>query len=139
MGVTRMEYKEAWLGAIEEIDFTVQFVPRDFILMPEMMLNRGKALTRLKKAEAAMMDFQKAIELKPDYWPPYLEIAGYHVSIGSKAKAIEVLQEGLRNAPDAKALKLRLVELGGAMPLPNPENRVEKEAPPLASPSSGRP
>lgn len=134
-GLTMMEYKEAWNGAIEELDFTLQFLPPDFVLMPEMMLNRGRSLMRLKKADAAMENFAKSIEAKPDYWPPYLEMADYQVSVGAKAKAIETLQEGLRRAPDAKALRSRLKELGGAMPEP----AAEKPPALPPSPSSERP
>ncbi len=134
-GLTKMEYKEAWTGAIEEMDFTLQFLPPDFVLMPEMMLNRGRSLMRLKKADAAMENFAKSIEAKSDYWPPYLEMADYQVSVGAKAKAIETLQEGLRKAPDAKALRSRLRELGGAMP----ESAAEELPAIPSSPSSERP
>lgn len=127
-GLTRMEYKEAWLGVIDEIDFTLQFMPPDFVLLPEMMLNRGRALMRLKKHEAAMNNFQQAIDLKADYWPPYLDIADYQVSTGDKAKAIEVLRQGLKNVPDAKALRLRLTELGVANPVPSPESAAPTAA-----------
>lgn len=115
-GLTLMEFKEAWLGTIEEIDYTLQFLPDDFVLMPEMLLNRGRALVRLKKAEAALENFRKATELKPDYWPPYLEMAEILTAAKDKSGAIEVLQKGLQNAPDAKALRLRLTQLGGKIP-----------------------
>ncbi|MBK9311877.1 MAG: hypothetical protein IPN12_14405 [Rhodocyclaceae bacterium] len=134
-GLTRMEYKEAWVGALDELDFTLQFLPADFVLMPEMLLNRGRIMMRLKKPDAAMENFAQAISAKADYWPPYLEIADYQVSVGAKAKAIETLQEGLRKAPDAKALRLRLKELGGAMPEP----AMEKQPTGAPSPSSERP
>lgn len=134
-GLTRMEYKEAWVGALDELDFTLQFLPPNFVLMPEMMLNRGRIMMRLKKPDAAMENFAQAISAKADYWPPYLEIADYQASVGAKAKAIETLQEGLRRAPDAKALKLRLKELGGAMPEP----AAEKQPAVPPSSSSGQP
>lgn len=122
-GLAPMEFKEAWLGAIDEIDFSLQFLPEDFVLMPEMLLNRGRALMRLKRPEAALSNFRKATELKPDYWPPYLEMAEIFVAGNDKSKAIEVLQEGLQHAPDAKALRLRLTEVGGKIPVRSSETQ----------------
>lgn len=134
-GLSRGEYLYEWAGVIEEIDFTLRLVPSDFILMPEMMLYRGRAMMRLKKPDNAIENFRRAIEAKADYWPPYLDIADYYASTGAKAKAISILQEGLANAPDAKPLKLRLTELGGVIPA----QQVKKETPPVANPSSGPP
>lgn len=134
-GMTPMEYKEAWTGAIMEIDFAMMYLPQDFVLMPEMLLNRGRALMRLKKSDAALRSFQKAVELKPDYWPPYLEMADYYLGIQAKGKAIDILQDGLKHAPDAKALKLRLTELGARIP----PGKTDTGIPPGSSTSSAQP
>lgn len=135
--LSKMQYEAAWTSVVNEIDFTLGYrpLPLDFILMPQMMLYRGRALMRLKQHGQAIQSFEKAIEAKPDYWPPYRDIADYYVSAGGKAKAISILQEGLVHAPDAKPLKQRLTELGGVIPL----HQVKKEPPPPAIPSSGPP
>jgi len=137
-GLSHMQYVSAWSSVVMEINFTLQYAPpleSDFILMPEMMLYRGRALMRLKKPEQAIADFEKAIEAKADYWPPYLDIADHYASIGAKGKAISVLQQGLAITPDAKALKLRLKELGGVAPPP----KAKTEAAPAASSSAEQP
>lgn len=126
-GLSRMEFKEAWSGTIEEIDFTLQFLPEDFVLMPEMLLSRGRALVRLKKAEAALENFRKATELKRDYWPPYLEMAEIYIAANDKGHAIEILQAGLLHVPEAKALTQRLIELGGKLPTKPTETRPAQQ------------
>lgn len=138
-GLTPMEFKGAWMGVIEEIDFTLQFLPQDFVLMPEMMLNRARALMRLKKPEAALADLKKSVELKPDYWPPYLEMADYYFSIQDKSKAIEILQDGLKHAPDAKALRLRLAELGGKASPRKSDSELPQKSPTSAAPPESTP
>lgn len=115
-GLTLMEYRGAWQDVIGETDYLLQFFPSDFVLMPEILLNRGRAFLRLKKSGTALDNFQKAIELKPDYWPPYLEIANHYAEEGDKAKAIDMLLKGLQHAPNAKGLRIRLKELGGELP-----------------------
>lgn len=114
--LSEMAYRGEWMEVIGEIDFILnRGVPPDFILLPEMMLNRGRALVRLKQFDAALKNFEKAIEAKPDYWPPYAEIAELHVHRGDKARAFEVLRSGLAAAPGAEALRKRLSDLGGGV------------------------
>jgi hypothetical protein len=86
----------------------------------------------MKKPDAAMENFAQA-SAKADYCRPTWRLRT--VSVGAKAKAIETLQEGLRKAPDAKALRSRLRELGGAMP----ESAAEELPAIPSSPSSERP
>lgn len=114
--LSEMAYRGTWMEVIGEIDFILNRVPPDFLLLPEMMLNRGRALVRLKKFDAAMESFEKAVEAKPDYWPPYAEIAEIHVQRGDKAKAVDALRSGLAASPGAEALRKRLSDLGGSVP-----------------------
>ena len=55
----------------------------------------------------------KARSLKPSYWPAYLNWAEYLRRTGEKAKAREMVEEGLSYSPDAKALRRLLTDLGG--------------------------
>lgn len=125
-GLSKMEFKEAWGGAIEEIDYTLQFLSDNFVLMPEILLNRGRALVRLKRDEAAMESFRKSVQIKPDYWPPYLDMAEIFLNENNKDKAIEILREGLKHAPESVALSKRLSELGGKLPIERLDSKPTK-------------
>ena len=58
-----------------------------------------------------MVEFERAIEVKADYWPPYARLGDYYKSAGDLGKARQILEAGLSKAPDATALQRRLAEL----------------------------
>ena len=58
--------------------------------------------------------FERAAELKPDYWPPFGQLGDYYKEKGDLPKAREVLEKGLSFSPDASGLKRRLAELGSS-------------------------
>ena len=70
----------------------------------------------------------KARELKPDYWPPYFQWGGYLMRAGQKNEAREVVEAGLSFAPQSKALRGLLVELGGNPATIKPRPADEKPA-----------
>jgi hypothetical protein len=109
--------RQSYLGySIEEFDYVIERAPDDFLLLPEILTKKGENLVRLKKGPVAMMSFERAAELKPDYWPPYAHMSDFYKSTGDMAKAREMLEKGLSFAPDALALKRRLAELGAGKP-----------------------
>lgn len=113
--------KMAYLSySIEEFDWVIQRAPEDFLLLPEILTKKGEVLVRLGKGPLAMISFERAAELKPDYWPPYAQMSDFYKSIGDPAKAHELLEQGLAQSPDAAALKRRLAELGKAVAKPAP-------------------
>jgi len=99
-------------SSLGEFDYVINIAPPDFILLPEMFTKKGENLLRLKKPSQAVQEFMRAIELKPDYWPPYASLSDYYKEIGDIAKARETLAKGLEYSPDSKSLKTRLTELG---------------------------
>jgi hypothetical protein len=56
----------------------------------------------------------RAIELKPQYWPPYVALSDYFKELGQIAVAREWLEKGLAAAPNAQPLLRRLAELDRA-------------------------
>jgi tetratricopeptide (TPR) repeat protein len=101
-----------WLNqSIGDFDYVLQYAPRDFPLLPEILTRKGENLIGLGNAAPGVTDLQRAIEVKPDYWPPYAILSDYFKSVGDRAKAKEWLDKGLSQSPDAKALKRRLAEL----------------------------
>jgi tetratricopeptide (TPR) repeat protein len=105
--------RTSYLGySIREFDWVIQRAPEDFILLPEILNKKGEVLLRLGKGPLAMVALERASALKPDYWPPYAQMADFYKGTGDAAKAREILDKGLSFAPDAAALKRRLAELG---------------------------
>lgn len=102
-------------SAIHDIDYVLSYVNsrglRDFVLLPEILTKKGEALVGLGRGGRALGEFERAIELKPDYWPPYAHISDYYRSIGELTKARETLQSGLSRSPQASGLQRRLKEL----------------------------
>ena len=100
--------------AVREYDYVIDQSTQDFVLLPEVLAKKGQALLRLGKSPAAMVVFERAIEIKPDYWPPYAHASDYYKEIGEIEQARELLTRGLASAPNTKALQRRLTELDSA-------------------------
>jgi tetratricopeptide (TPR) repeat protein len=101
-------------NAIMEFDYVLARAPKDFVLLPEILTKKGEVMLRQGRAPLAMTEFERAIEIKPDYWPPYAQMSDHYASIGDKEKAREILQRGLAQVPGATALQRRLRELDDA-------------------------
>ena len=97
--------------AIVEFDYVIDRAPASFALLPEILMKKGENLIRLGQVGSGNLQLQQAIELRPDYWPPYAVISDYYKSQGDLKNAREVLEKGLSASPDAKALKERLANL----------------------------
>jgi tetratricopeptide (TPR) repeat protein len=97
--------------AISEFDYVIERAPRDFVLLPEIATKKAENLVRLERGPLAVLEFERAIELKPDYWPPYAYLSDYFKSAGDAKRAREYLEQGLAKVPDEKALQRRLAEL----------------------------
>ena len=97
------------LGHVEAIEPML----RDFVLLPEMLTKKGENLIRLGRPWEAVTELHHAIELRPDYWPPYAVLSDHYKATGDQPKAREWLEKGLASSPNTKALQQRLAELGG--------------------------
>lgn len=97
--------------AIGDIDYVIANSPRDFVLLPELLTAKAKNLIRLDRGAVAVGELLRAIEIKPDYWPPYAVLADYYQEMGEAKQARDILERGLSTIPDAQALKKRLVRL----------------------------
>lgn len=103
-----------WMGsAVDNMTFVVVNSPPDFVLHPEIFTRRAGVLARLGKHSAAIADYERAVELKPNYWPAYIGLAQLMRSIGQMAAARTWVERGLANAPDAQALLRLRDELNG--------------------------
>jgi tetratricopeptide (TPR) repeat protein len=104
--------------AIVEYDYVILRVREDFVLLPEIVTKKGEALLSLGKGPLAVYEFERAIQLKADYWPPYAKLGDYFKHEGDLERARAALESGLKQAPDVQALRRRLADLNkeGARP-----------------------
>lgn len=110
-GQTRTFY----LGsAIQEFDYVLDRTPESFILAPEILTKKGQALIRMGRGPIAVPILEKAIALKPDYWPPYVQLSEHYRASGQIGQAKEVLQKAIEQSPGTESLKQRLAELEGS-------------------------
>lgn len=99
--------------AIEDMNYVIQNTPPDFVILPEIYTKIGEVLLSLKRPQEAGGAFAKARSLRVNYWPPYFQWAEYLRSVGKKAEARQLVEEGLSYSPTAKTLRNLLVTLGG--------------------------
>jgi tetratricopeptide (TPR) repeat protein len=109
--VIQKGHRQAALG---DLKFVIENSPPDFVMLPEVYTKVGEVQLLLGNYADADLAFTKARSLKPDYWPAYFQWAQYLRQRGQKAKARDLVQEGLLHAPNAKPLKELLSTLGDA-------------------------
>jgi tetratricopeptide (TPR) repeat protein len=110
--VRTKQWREWYLiDSIREFDYVIRSVNPDFPMLPEILTKKGENQLRLNRIGLAIQTLSKAAALKPDYWPPYVDLADFFVDSGNPSKAREWLEKGLAASPDAQPLKRRLAEL----------------------------
>jgi tetratricopeptide (TPR) repeat protein len=102
--------------AVTEFDYVIARAPEDFVLLPEILSRKGENLKSLGRGGVAVLAFERALQIKEDYWPPYAHMSDYYRDLGDRVKAREMIERGLSKVPDAPALKRRLSELQAAPP-----------------------
>lgn len=90
--------------AIGDITYVIKNADKNFVMLPEMLTQRGKAYSLLKDYGKAAADFSRAISANPKYVPAYLYYAETYISVGQPEPAKEIVKRGLAVAPDSKAL-----------------------------------
>jgi len=98
-------------AAIDNFGYTIRRWPDTFQLKSEAHLRKGMTLRLLGNDGAASSEFRKAISIKTDYTPAYSALADLLVDLGKPKEALELLDVGLRHAPDSKALTAKKAEL----------------------------
>jgi tetratricopeptide (TPR) repeat protein len=120
--------------SLGEFDYVIDRALPHFVMLPEIHTKKGENLIRLGEGSRGMREFLRAIELKPDYWPPYAYISDYYKKLGDVVSARKWLEKGLSVLPNAKALTQRLTELDGPKDLrktaPGPARKPAATPPP---------
>lgn len=107
-------------GALRNFDYVLTHAQPDFYLRPEILMNRGIALSMMNRTGEAVGDLLKSIEADPKQPRAYMTLADMYDKQKNRAKALETVTEGLRHNPDTKSLQRRYTELGGKLPYPEP-------------------
>lgn len=97
--------------SIREFDYVIRNATPNFMMLPEIFTKKGENLIRLGRGPLAILELQRALESKPDYWPPYAAISDYFKEIGNLVQAREWVEKGLSASPNTKALIQRLADL----------------------------
>ncbi|MGH8642717.1 MAG: tetratricopeptide repeat protein [Burkholderiales bacterium] len=113
-------------ASIREFDYVIERAPSNFVLLPEILWKKGESLIRLGRAPQGILELQRAIALKQDYWPPYAAISDHYKEIGDIPRAREWLQKGLSASPNTNALARRLAELDAPQSKRRPEPPAER-------------
>lgn len=106
--------------AIGGCDYVLQHAKPGFYMLPEVHLQKGKALKLYRQEGKALIEFMNAIRGNPSLAPAYLELADIQVRSKKPQEALKTVTKGLQHIPDSKALKRRYTELGGKLPYPTP-------------------
>lgn len=116
--------------AMGNLSYMVKHAQPDFVLMPDVYLQRGITYSLQKKTGEALADMQKAIELNPKQARSYSVLADLYEDLKLRDKALATVSEGLRHLPNSKLLQRRYDALGGKKPYPEP---IAPEAAPETS------
>ncbi len=99
-GVPRQQ-REFLIGtSIDDYQFVLRTLRPDFPLLPEVLTRIGQAHLLLKQYDAASAAFMRAREVKPDYWPPYVDWAEAQLQLGLTAGARQTMEAALNYLPD---------------------------------------
>lgn len=97
--------------ALVNFDYVTIHAPQDFVLNPEIYVQSAKVNVRLNRLGAALKNFNKAIELNPNYAYGYMALSDFYKDIGEIEEAKKTIEVGLNKVPNSKGLKRRFKEL----------------------------
>ena len=110
--VRSKKFRDYYLrDSLQEFDYVINRATPGFRLLPEIHTKKGQNLLRLGRTAEGLQELERAIALKPDYWPPYAAISDHYMETGDRAKARQWLEAGLSYDPDVHALRRRLAEI----------------------------
>lgn len=110
-GVTPQQREHMLRTAISDSVYVLNNSQPGFPLLPEILTRIGQFNQRLGLPIQALEHFDKAREVKPDYWPAYVGLAEVNQSIGKRQAAIDVLNEGLKLMPAEPRLVAALEQM----------------------------
>lgn len=138
-GSSSSKKNETLGAAVREFDYVLTHAAPDFYMRPEILMNRGIALSMMKRDGEAVSNLLQAIELNPKQPRAYLTLADLYGKMKNRTKALETVSEGLRHNPDTRSLQRRYSELGGKLPYPEPIRSAREADTEAATPADVAP
>lgn len=105
--ILRKEYHTA----TTEFDYVQSHSTSQHVLLPATSLFKAEALGMQNKISEALEEYNKAIQLKPNYASAYLKFANYYIKLNQKNDAIKTIKLGLNYSPKSKSLQRKLQTL----------------------------
>lgn len=138
-GTFTTKQNETLGAAVREFDYVLTHAALDFYMRPEILMNRGIALSMMKRDGEAVSNLLQAIELNPQQSRAYMTLADLYDKMKNRGKALETVSEGLRHNPDTRSLQRRYTELGGKLPYPEPIRPAQAADTPATKPADAVP
>jgi hypothetical protein len=101
----------ALLRAQADYEYILGVGSRKDPLMPEIMLRFGDLLVQMNNLPEADRQWQRARELKPDYWPAYTRWIDVLIGLKLFERAAALTAEGLQQVPNNRELLDRTASL----------------------------
>lgn len=105
--------KGLYQSAINDFDYILLRSPDDFVLKPEIYVNKGAALEALGRCVDAVEAYTEALLLRSDYVPAYIGLSNCFEALGDPQRALTVVESGLQQVPGSELLLERRLALTG--------------------------
>lgn len=100
-------------SAVGEFEYTLKGCQNpNAPLKPEILTNEGRAYVGLQEYSNAVKVLTEAIRRNPKYEAAYAELSGVFLLLNNPEDARKILEDGLKQSPDSKFLRLKLERLG---------------------------
>lgn len=107
--------------AMQDLNYSVDHLPQQFPVMPEILYYRGLVHKLQGNVAGALADWQRSISLDGRYVKSIVDLADLYAGQMKKPdQALELVTQGLRDNPESKALQNRYTRYGGKLPYPAP-------------------
>lgn len=101
-------------SAINNFDYVIQRSTPNFILLPDILFNKGITLSHMNKYVEACMAFKRAINIRNNYIPAYVALSDLLSMNGLKKEAKQIILQGLKFNKSSEILQKKLIELDAA-------------------------
>lgn len=115
-------------------NYVIGHTTPDFVLLPEIYLQKGIIFNLQEQDALAAAEFTKAINGNPRLPKAYALLAEFYTKANNKKLALETVTNGLQYNPENKALQRMYKKMGGVLPFPEP--LIAVPIPQSAAPSS---
>lgn len=113
MAPNKEKRKHLVTTAINDLEYVINNASADFRLKPEVYARIGDAALQLEDFSKAFDAYDNARQIKPGYAPAYTGWADVLFKAGQRDAARDLIEEGLRHAPDSPELRSAFRRFGG--------------------------